>query len=223
MDTRTIPYFIRNNRGAKICDALSFEKHRRKIASLLGRRIFGRMPDAPRHLHSKVETINTDFAAGEAAHATVTLTAELPSGRSLTLPVRAIIPRTEGKHPAFIFISRESAVPSKLLPAEEIINRGFGIFVLYAEDVATHAFRRAVRAGVAKDAPGLSALIAFAAGIVADYALSHPSVDENAVAVIGHAEYAMAALLCAATERRISYARYDCGYYVAPPRWYESA
>lgn len=174
-------------------------------------KIYGEMPERPVHLSYKVKSTDEGFAAGKATWREVNI--ELDFGeREATLPITAVIPKTEAPCPAIVYIGNEDRVPNKFLPVEEIIDRGYAVINICTGVVSKNNadFKSGLCKYIAKgrrrkNAPGKIALWAWGAQRAVDYLSNLDGIDKKKIAVAGHGATAIAALLLAAEDGRIGY------------------
>ena len=173
--------------------------------------VYGRLPDKPKHLYSKTEKSNINFARGRASLNEEILIIELEN-RTLTLPYTSVIPSGGGKYPAIITLEYEKAVPNKYLPAEEIVDRGYAIFSIHIDDVTKQ--EKSFKTGISpyihssrrkKSSPGKIALWAWAAIRMAEHMSSHDNVDSERIIISGHGLMARAAMTAAVYYDATSY------------------
>jgi len=181
-----------------------------RLLGKLQQRLYGVLPAAPETVtaalvHDEIE----EAYAGKATDRTVNLTFPTPKGE-FTFPVEIIVPAGKGPFPFFVNICFHKNVPSRYLPVEEIIDRGYGLATFYYEDVSSDS---AAWDGIALaydieptdgDAWGKIGMWAYAASRVMDYLTTLPEVDQDRVAVIGHSRLGKTALWAGANDSRFS-------------------
>lgn len=200
-----------NKLGKPVDTQERFAKRREEIKEYLAENIYGRLPERPEHLRGDTVTKDTTFAAGEGVLREISLTLTIDGGE-FRIPLRSVAPSGDGKYPAFIYVDYESDIPSKYLPAEEIIDRGYALFCLSYNDICgeNDDFKSGISKFIAptrrrKDSPGKIALLAWAILRVLEFAVTLPYIDADNVAVIGHGTLARAALVAGGYDERIKY------------------
>ena len=187
-----------------------FNKRREEIKNFLASEVYGRIPAKPEHLGADIESEDRGFGGGIGILRSFKLRITL-DGEVFNLPFRSVVPSGEGKHPTIIYIGYDSAIPSKYLPAEEIVERGYGIFSLSLTDIFPEGskqnklFKRLVPIRKRKDSPGQIALLAWLISRIADYAAHQSYVDEFKLGVAGHGLLARAALVAGGYDERFNY------------------
>ena len=200
-----------NKSGKPVNTQDKFAKRREEIKEYLAENIYGRLPERPEHLSGETVTKDTTFAAGDAVLREFSLTLTVEGGE-FKMPLRSVAPSGDGKYPAFIYVDYNSDIPSKHLPAEEIIDRGYALFCLSSNDICGYGddFKSGISKFIAptrrrKDSPGKIALLAWAILRVLEFAVTLPYIDADNIAVIGHGTLARAALVAGGYDERIKY------------------
>ena len=152
-----------------------------------------------------------NFCAGKAPLKTLEFKFET-DGKSYSFPVSAVIPKREGKCPAFVMINFTPNVPDKYLPSERIVDRGYAVFSFYYKDVAgddndfkSNCAKYLCKNRRSKSAPGKIAMWAWAAMRVMDYIETLPEIDKDNVAVVGHSRLGKTALVAGGYDERFKY------------------
>jgi hypothetical protein len=212
INERNIPDVLLTKRGKKIKTAKEFDKHRQEIKTLLEEHIYGVMPKKPDHLMYELESEDRVFLAGKAPLQVLKFTV-IVGDEKFSFPVKAVIPKSDKKLPAFIHINFRPDVPDKYMPSEELADEGFAVFSFCYKDVTTDD--KNFKNGVAKllspkrrtqNSPGKIAMWAWAAMRVMDYVETLDTIDKNRIAVVGHSRLGKTALLTAAFDERFSLA-----------------
>jgi len=172
--------------------------------------LYGKLPAPPEAVTATLEHDEIEEAyAGKATDRTVKLSFPTPKGE-FSFPVEVITPVGKGPFPFFVNICFHKNVPSRYLPVEEIIDRGYGLATFWYEDVSSDS---AAWDGIALaydieptagDAWGKIGMWAFAASRVMDYLSTLSEVDQGRVAVIGHSRLGKTALWAGANDHRFS-------------------
>lgn len=183
-----------------------FEAARPEIYELLARSLYGEMPQRPDHLSVDVKSVESGAFGGKAKLTHFRVIVDYGE-YSFSFPATSLVPCGGGRYPTFIYLRGEEEVPT-----EEIIDGGFALIVVRAEDVT--ADNGDMRSGCARwltrgrwrlGRPGKIAIWAWALTRLADYALASDYVDTTRLALIGHAHLGAAALLAGGCDQRIGY------------------
>lgn len=173
-------------------------------------RLYGRFPNAPIHL-SVVEIANESYAAGKATLRRLRADCQF-NERSVSFDFYEMMPtQRQSNIPCVIFLSEERAIPNRFLPAEEIIDEGIGLLVIFADDLTRPSadskksiFDLLCGSRRRADSPGKLAVIAWAAGRIAEYAYGIGKIDKKKISVAGHGVLGRAALLSVAHNEKIT-------------------
>ncbi len=207
-----LPSLLKFKNGKPVKTVEAFERRRTELKDILQKEVYGYLPPAPDHLDVKMESEEDPrFLAGLGTCRSLTFRCEI-GGETATFPVTQIMPKTEGKIPVFVCINFGTDIVHKYLPLEEIIHRGYGLFVIKYQDVAKDSadFRFGMAKYLCKNrrlasAPGKIAMWAWAAMRVMDYLPRLQNVDLDHVAVIGHSRLGKTALFTGAMDERFRY------------------
>ena len=183
------------------------ESARKALYAKMRDRLYGEMPPAPDKVEGKLLSLNEDGFAGKATVAEYELSFDAPLGRA-SFPMTYIAPKDGKKHPFFVNICFEKAVPNRYLPAEEIIDRGYGLATFFYQAVSEDGPEFdgiAPLFGTDRSRPlawGKIGIWAYAASRVLDFILTLPEVDPDRVGVIGHSRLGKTALWAGANDPR---------------------
>ncbi len=207
-----LPSLLTFKNGKPVKTVEAFERRREELKDILQKEIYGYLP--PKPLHLSVELLGEEdarFLAGFAICRNLCFHCEI-DGEDATFPVTQIMPKGEGKFPVFVCINFGTDIVHKYLPLEEIIQRGYGLFIVKYQDVAKDSadFRSCLAKHLCKSrrsmsAPGKIAMWAWSLIRVMDYLPSCPEVDLDHVAVIGHSRLGKTALFAGAMDERFRY------------------
>lgn len=208
---RSIPSLMQTCRGKKIKTKSDFMLRREEIKKILQEEEYGYIPEKPEHLTVDVINEMPTFAAGKANKKELKFTVTI-GGADFSFPVVSVIPKKEGRYPAFVHINFRPEVPDRYMPTEEIIDNGFAIFSFCYKDVTSDDgnFKNGIapyfRKGKRRSSdPGKIAMWAFAAMRVMDYIETLDSIDTDNVAVIGHSRLGKTALVTGGFDERFKY------------------
>ena len=207
IDKRNIPSLLKGVRCAN-----DFDKKQERIRKLLSDRQFGEIPRKPDHMYVEETYINDRFACGKAVLKKLKITFEM-DGKTFSFPAISAIPKSEGKHPAFVNITFDRGEANKYMPTEEIVERGFAIFSFCYLDATSDdgdfkngIAKYLVRSRRKNSAPGKIALWAWSAMRVMDYVETlGDMIDLDNVAVVGHSRLGKTALLTGGYDTRFKY------------------
>lgn len=185
-----------------------WEPLRQKLLHTLCWEEYGAPLPQPDKFTSQVMMYDPNCLGGKAIFMRVLLTAQIAGG-AFSFPVEGVFPKTSKPVPAFVFISFHSQIPNFSLPAEEIIDEGFGVFSFHYTDITTDdddfSTGLAGMLGPREEhSPGKLAMWAWAAMRVMDYIQELAFIDSNRVAVLGHSRLGKTALLAGALDPRFS-------------------
>ena len=208
-----LPPLLQFKNGKKVTTREGFERRREELKDILQKEIYGYLPPKPAHL--KVEETGDEgerFCAGFATCRHLKFHCEI-NGEDATFPVHQVMPNGVEKAPVFVLISFGKELFQKYLTAlEEIVQRGYGLCVIFYQDVAKDSadFRSCMAKYLCKSrraltAPGKIAMWAWSLMRVMDYLEDLPDVDLDHVAVIGHSRLGKTALLAGAMDERFRY------------------
>ena len=204
IEKRKIPDFFEVD-GKKISTVSDWEKYREKIKAQFLELEYGYLPpkiepeikaeDQMVNFANKArwESVFFTFRNGEKSHE---VRAEL------------VIPKSNKKVPMFVSIGFAKEVPNKYLPAEEIIDNGFGFIHFHYEDVSTdnNDFTNGLSSLFYNEGEKRSfskiSLWAYMASACVDYLYTREEVDKENIAVIGHSRLGKTALLASALDER---------------------
>lgn len=182
---------------------------REEIIRLLSQQEYGFIPP---HLPANVKTTEKKhYFAGKGILETPVFGFN-NQGESFELKANLIYPDGGKQYPFFVFANFSKDVPDKYFPAEELIDRGFGVISFFYQDVSKdensfgegleRLFLKQRRGG---DTFGKISLWAWAMSAMLDYIFDRKLVLNNRVGAIGHSRLGKTALWAAANDERFSF------------------
>ena len=200
---RNVPEFFEKH-GKRITSLQEWSSYREELKQLFLKEEYGFLPEKIEP-SIRVELDYVDFA-GKAVWEKVYFTFE-KEGKSHTVKTDLILPKGKKNVPVFLSLNFQKEVPNKYLPAEEIIDTGFGIFAFCYENVTNdnNDFTDGLCGIFEKDGKcefGKISIWAYFASICMDYLVTREEVDKDNVAIIGHSRLGKTALLCSALDER---------------------
>ena len=191
---------------------VDFSARREQLKKILQEREYGYIPRKPDAMEVTVAKDYPNFCAGKAKKLDLNFSVTL-DGVTCSFPVTSVIPLSEGKHPAFVFMNFAGECPDRYNPAEEITDNGFAIFCFHHSAATTD--NGDFTTGVAPlfirgeerepTAPGKIAMWAWCAMRVMDYIETLDNIDLDNIAVIGHSRLGKTALVAGAFDERFKY------------------
>lgn len=204
-DSNRIPALMKFSDGRSVCSKEDWAERRQEIKKMLTDCEYGTMPDAPKEVRTKWAAYDENALAGKAVWLKAEIEFDTPGGRC-RIPFDLMLPKSQEKVPAFVFLSFEDSVPNKYYPAEEIADSGYAVAMLHYEKVAGDSVETAgngIKEVYGSDYIwGTLAIWAFAASRVADALCERAEIDTARLTVIGHSRLGKAALLAGAFDDR---------------------
>lgn len=208
LDLRCLPDLLSGAEG-RVCTPAQWRVRREELLEQLAAYEYGREPTAL-PVTAVTERTDEQFLAGKAVSEQLTL--HFTCGQTpMSFPLHIIRPRHKRRLAYLVVLSFRPDPFDRYLPAEEIIDRGFGIALLHYTSVAGDNGDFCSGIGPlagdrsAPDAPGKLSLWAWAASRTADHLLTRPETDAKNLTVIGHSRLGKTALLCGARDERFAF------------------
>lgn len=195
--------------GAKTVE--DWRLRRKEILYLLRHEVYGISPHEPEHVSGEVLSKKETYG-GKATIEKISVSFDTPGGK-YAFPFTLVAPTGKGKAPVFVFFNFRPEVPDEYFPAEEIIDRGFAVAMIYYNDVTTDGNAQQGYAwdGIAAMYPrdenvgwGKIGMWAFAGSRALDYLETRADIDAGRAAVVGHSRLGKTALWCGAQDERFS-------------------
>lgn len=188
-----------------------WQARREEILDLLCREIYGFSPAVLAPGRETIRHREPKCCSGHAVLESVDITVETEKG-PFSFPMKLFLPKGQEKCPLFLLLNFRPDAYDMYYPAEEIIDHGFALAVIYYEDITTddENWENGLAGCFTRPQNGTGygkiGLWAWAASRALDALLSRPQIDEKHVAVIGHSRLGKTALWCAAQDPRLQYA-----------------
>ena len=204
---RFLPELMRLNNGETVDTPLKMARRRKEILMMLREYAYGDMPD-PVPVTAKILQETGRCCSGNAVYRKITICCKFGE-KSFSYPIQLLTPEKTGKIPLIFCINFRDNIPDEYIPAEEIIDNGFALAVMYYNDVTSDdedfsdklaAFFP--RTGSGHD-PAKISLWAWSISRALDYLSKRNDIDETNISVIGHSRLGKTALWCAANDERI--------------------
>jgi len=206
LEKMKLPALLINCKGEAVQSPAAWQARRQELLDMLSREQFGFAPAAPASIQAEVEKQETAFG-GKAVQRRIRISFDTPVG-AFSFPYVLLTPAEKMECPAFLSLNFVPDIPNHCLPAEEVIDHGFALAVLYYQDVTSDSgewdgmachYPRDERTGWGK-----IGMWAFAASRVMDDLLTRPEIDGSRVAITGHSRLGKTALWCGAQDERFS-------------------
>lgn len=197
---------------------------KKEIIDTLSREIYGYIPSSFGPTTGKKTYEEKKCCSGHAHLEEIKITAKAEKG-DYSFFIKIVLPTGVQKPPVFLVLNFRPDVYDMYIPTEEIIDQGFGIAIIYYEDIVKdddydkkEKHENEWESGVARlfsrptDGTGFGkiSLWAWGASRVMDYLLTRADIDHNHIAIIGHSRLGKAALWCAANDERFFCAISNC-------------
>ena len=189
----------------------SWQERRKEIRALLEEKMYGHMPRE----EAMVVAENVEekrWYAGKAIQGTATLKCRF-GDKAFDIPVVYAFPEGGRNVPTFLLINFRHDVPDRYLPAEELIDNGFGFLRIMYEDIVNDHYNGdfSNNLGLAyyqgrepeRDEWGKIGMWAFAMHRAVDYLMTRPEVDKKHIMTVGHSRLGKTSLWAGATDERV--------------------
>ena len=191
-----------------------WEIRRKELVDILLKEEYGYMPKKPTDISFETVMEDTSFCAGKALLRKVNANIFFGDDK-YTFPIYCALPNIEGKCPFIVHINFRSDFPDRYMPAEEIVDRGYGVLMYNYNEVTVDAYPKegvndlysVLYKGeeIKNDSAGKIMIWANAASWVLEYALTLPMADPDNLIVAGHSRLGKTALLAGALEERFKF------------------
>ncbi len=204
-----LPHLLSFQNGEAVKTQADWAKRRIELLRILSEQEYGVTPGVCGETSAAVKKRIEKCASGHGILEQIEITFPTPKG-SFSFPVWYFHPNDEKKHITFVCPGFNDEPYNKYLPAEEIIDCGFGVVTFQYEDVTSDDgdFGSGLAAHFERRNDGTDwgkiGMWAFACSRVADYLLTRTEV--SVFGVIGHSRLGKTALWCAAQDERFAFA-----------------
>jgi hypothetical protein len=210
--------------GTKVQTPDEWIQHRRNILEIFRTQVYGHRPGQPDNLSFDVPEVNGQAMNGNATFKRINVTSQ-HQGRTHQFEIFLFLPnQADEAVPVFLLMNNrgpENTDPARheksgFWPAEEVIERGYGIAAIQNNDLspddAEYYHEKIIRlfeGDVTIDERPEDAWMALAAwgwgaSRAMDYFETDPAVDEHKIALLGHSRGGKAALWAGAEDERFS-------------------
>ena len=208
---RHLPELLTFADGTEVC-AAAWPKRREEIRQILLHELFGTLPDVPYTLEFAVEKEeNHYYMGGKALIRIIRITVQM-HGESFFWNAVLSVPKSDHPVPVFVMAAFEKFFPVDTLPAEEILDAGYGICTFVCPKVTsddgdfTNGLARAFYPEGKRELydGGKIAVWAWAASRIVDVLVQMPEVDTKRLIVVGHSRLGKTALWAGAMDDRFA-------------------
>jgi len=201
-----IPDILKFSDGTPVT-AENIKERRLEMLDILRHEEYGYAPKAPEKVIGKIISTEKKVAAGHAHLERIEILFDMEYGE-FTFPINLFLPNTDKKVPVFVLINFFPEVYNQYCPLEEIIDNGYGLAVLYYNDITSDNGSRdgiLSKCGWMRDGTAWGCISAWAYGAsrVVDYLFTREEIDTDNIAVIGHSRLGKTALWCGAQDERV--------------------
>lgn len=203
---RALPPILRENETPE-----SWPERRAELMALLREQVYGFSPEETSVVTVENEEEKPCFA-GKANLGRVILKVRFGE-KAFSFPVRYAFPRAKRPAPVFVVLNFRPEVPDLYLPAEEILDGGFGFAQLCYTDVVNDRYHGDFSDGLGKayydgsarrpDEWGKIGMWAYAASRVIDWLYTREEADKGHIMVIGHSRLGKTALYTGMSDERV--------------------
>ena len=206
-----LPDLLKLNDGTRVETAEAWQQRRRELLDVLGREVYGYSPEAPACVKGTVRAVDKKCCSGHARVETIDISFAAEKG-SFSFPIQFFVPENKKKNPLFLLLNFRPDTYDMYFPAEEILDNGFALAVIYYQDITSDNgdFTDKLAGLYSRKYDGTDwgkiSMWAWGASRALDYLLTREEVDAENIAVIGHSRLGKTALWCAAQDERFSFA-----------------
>ncbi len=183
-------------------------ENREEIKKILQAEEYGFIPAPPSTVSAEFLSEESNFCAGKAALYSIRIDADTAAGR-VSFPIWLCLPSKGGLHKTVVFINFRPDMPDRYLPAEEVIDNGWGFASFCYKDVTSDDGNFLDKAAAvlrgSGEGCGKIAMWAWAAMRVMDYLHTRTDIDKKNIAVAGHSRLGKTALVAGAFDSRFAF------------------
>ncbi len=185
-----------------------WEERRSEIIDILSREEYGYSPKPPETVSGTVTECEKKCCSGHAVLETIKISFKAQLGE-YSFPIRFFAPKKE-HCPLIVMLNFSDEPYHRYIPAEEIIENGFALAVIYYNAVTTDDgdFTNGIAAMYQRNETvtwGKISMWAFAASRAIDYLVTRKEVDPDCITVAGHSRLGKTALWCGAQDERVRF------------------
>lgn len=208
-----LPDVMRSSDGSVISDPAEWPARRNHILEILAENVYGTMPAPPEYVIGEALHFDNEAYGGKCSYSRTQLRVHTAESE-YSFPVQLMYPNTDGTFPVIVYISQSQSVPSPYLPAEEIIDRGYGIAMFCVDDITPAERGKDISKGFSsfseifsgkKYTWGKIGMWAWAASCLMDYLYTTARIDTDNMSAAGHGICGAAALWATACDTRFKY------------------
>lgn len=206
-----LPALLKLNDGRWVENGEDWRVRRQEILDILRREEYGYSPQAPERVKGTVRAVDKKCCSGHARLESIDISFAADKGE-VSFPIKLFIPENGKKNPLFLLLNFRPDAYDMYFPAEEILDNGFALAVVYYQDITsdngdfTDKLAGMYRRKYDGTDWGKISMWAWGASRVLDYLLTRSEVNFENVAVIGHSRLGKTALWCAAQDERFRFA-----------------
>ena len=208
------PELLKFNDGSDVGCTKCWSRRREEILEILQREEYGYVPKLPETVRGEIlsgqDPEDVRCCSGHAELLRLRISFDAEKG-PFSFPMHLFRPEGKEKAPLILLLNFRPDVYDKYYPAEEIIDHGFALGVIYYEDVTKDNGDMADGlAGLYERRNdgtdwGKLAMWGFAARCAMSYLETLPFIDRENVALAGHSRLGKAALLASAMDGRFKF------------------
>ena len=205
LNARKIPDVLTFKDGTKLTDKADWEKRRGEMLEIIASNMFGHIP--PSYPIETEELKFNDKVLGKKIYYTkLMLKINTPKGQA-QFPVYQFFPKDKTNVPTFIHIAFNPEDPWRSTPVELLIDRGYGLVMVYYKDITSddNDFENGVAQFFDREDTSKISLWAWGMKHVMDYVQTLDVVDKKKIAMIGHSRLGKTSLWTAANDTRFTF------------------
>ncbi len=207
------PELLKFNDGSEVVCVKCWEQRRQELLEILQREEYGFIPPLPDRVSGEIlegKKEERDCCSGHAELLRLRISFDAEKG-PFSFPMHLFRPTGREKAPLILLLNFRPDVYDKYYPAEEIIDHGFALGVIYYEDVTKDNgdFSDGLAGLYERRNDGTDwgklAMWGFAARCAMNYLETLPFIDRENTAIAGHSRLGKAALFASAFDERFKF------------------